>query len=434
MNADRLRIHMKEFHNATRENSRNWDASGMPGMMPPDFNLSADAQHPLGPEQHTWKVDTRGLVSMSDRNKSIPFPMKNNQEVGIDPKMGLEMGTETGTVSISSESVLTLSGQKRTGNTFQSHAPAPLFHYHLDPQKGYQITYKGPKVQERPIGAGYSMRSELIDAGPKLIDRKLSLHTVGKQHDHRSVNLDHTQDRSHTQFGGGFSGEGSYKQVLQVKLDGEDVLLLLNGQSKKLSKAQAQEDDILNDLVGGYGELLKKQKVSVDIDGQAAAHFGFHSGYEYDKQTTEIQYDKVTQQFSTAGEVAEEHHLIKILDEKQESEQGFIDKEGQIVVSEDDQEKIIGFLKKNALLMRQVKSGTHKIKISGFASSSGSEATNIGISQRRADALRSLVLEYDSQIDVNDGFTYEIVGEAKATQGRVFDKDRRVKIEFVRVR
>ena len=45
-----------------------------------------------------------------------------------------------------------------------------------------------------------------------------------------------------------------------------------------------------------------------------------------------------------------------------------------------------------------------------------------------------MIVDYDPGIDAVEGFTRAGHGEAQATQGVIWDKDRRVKVEFVRAR
>ncbi|HHG83797.1 MAG TPA: hypothetical protein ENJ82_03525, partial [Bacteroidetes bacterium] len=278
---------MREFDNSyTKQGSRDWDASKMPGLMPPGFSLTADGSHALsskalflGKQESSWNVTTRLNISATDRKKDFSFEVEDGKPFAIDASKGLDLGTKTGNVSFVSNSVLK---PELDSSATQSSQIAEQFEYKMDEQGNYVLGQKASGPERIDLSGPWFLKNHVVQAGPDRIRRELELHKDKTLVD--DSHLERSSSKSTTKIGGdlGTSGSGSMKNKLHVELDGNDVLLLLGGAEMRLTKEAALGNEVLDRVLGGFETLLQKQSVSVDVETQLAGTLAASCGYHYE--------------------------------------------------------------------------------------------------------------------------------------------------------
>ncbi|HHG84884.1 MAG TPA: hypothetical protein ENJ82_09050, partial [Bacteroidetes bacterium] len=279
---------MREFDNSyTRHGSRDWDASKMPGLMPPDFALRTDGGHELSTESSPlsfgnktthWDVTTHLNISATDRKKDFSFEIEDGKPFVIDASKGLDLGTKTGNVSFVSNSVLK---PELDSSVTQSSQIAEQFEYKMDEQGNYVLGQKASGPERIDLSGPWFLKNHVTQAGPERIRRELELHKDKTLVDDSHLEL--SSSKSTTKIGGdlGSSGSGSMKNKLHVELDGNDVLLLLGGAEMRLTREAALGNEVLDRVLGGFETLLQKQSVSVDVETQLAGTLAASCGYHY---------------------------------------------------------------------------------------------------------------------------------------------------------
>jgi hypothetical protein len=428
---------MKEFDNSQRQESRDWDASAMPAMKPPKFAVSVGGIHKFGQtSENTWKTESN-LNIISDLGNDFNFPLTNGKARIIDAANGLELGTKSGSLNLLTSNSLYGTHGKEKEKFEVSPEIADTFEYKQSEDGQYTVSPTNAGPQEFAVAGPYTLRSEIKQAGPEAINRRITLHEAkGK-----SGNFDSEGSTSKSGTKGGInvgaSGGAHQKTQINVEIDGNDMVVIAGGgKVKKMPKKEALANKELESALGGFDELLAKQKATGELGMQGAGDLASYFGYHYENTSEEKSVHTKTHNYETGGVIATDDQIVSIkqIPKPKPMTTARFEGEGQTEVSGDTEKQVSTFLQANQEIMTQVKNGFYRIKLSGYASSSGKEQRNQTLSVERAAAIEDLFIKLDPSLHPHKTFTSEGHGSEFARKGIIQDKDRSVVIEFVKVK
>lgn len=423
---------MKDFENSQRQESRDWDASDMPEMKPPEFGLTADGMHHFGDKgESKWKTTSNLLIQPGERRKPFNFSLENGKPFFIDASKGQELGTSKGGIVLST--VNEISAHLAENSVLGMTNIDDAFNYTLGSDSRYHLSPNGAGPQEKALGGPYTLRSELLSAGPESIHRRISLFQAKGQ----EVNEDSKTTTGKSGNKGGInasaSGGAHQKTQINVELDGNDVLLIAGGKTKRMPKEEALSNKELESALGGFDELLAKQKASGELGMQGAGDLASYFGYYYENTSESKSVRSSTQNYETGGLIHTDDQIIEIHQNPKPAATALFEEEGQTEASGTTEERVTAFLQSNQEMMTQVKNGFYRIKLSGYASATGTKDANQELSLKRADEIRDLIVKNDMGVNPFKHFTTEGNGSKFARIGSANDADRAVVIEFVKV-
>jgi hypothetical protein len=425
---------MKDFDNAPRQGSRDWDATGMPSMMPPPFAVTANGIHKFGPSNNIiWEPKTNLNIAPTGKNP-FNFPVLSGQPFSIDAKKGQEIGTDKGTLVLNT--INNVEGTDEENNPIDR-KPEILdsFNYQILADGRYEIKAAGAGPQEKFVHGPYTLQSKLLQSGPESIERHITLHQAKGQVN--NMDSEGSTSKSGTKGGidVGASGGAHQKTQINVEIDGNDMVVIAGGgKVKKMPKEEALANKELESALGGFDDLLAKQKATGELGMQGAGDLASYFGYHYENTSEEKSVHTKTHDYETGGEIATDVQIINIDQNIKSRTTAMFEGEGQTEVSGNTEEQVSTFLQANQEIMTQVKNGFYRIKLSGYASSSGKEQQNQTLSVERAAAIEDLFIKLDPSLHPHTTFTSEGHGSEFARKGIIQDKDRSVVIEFVKVK
>jgi hypothetical protein len=420
---------MKEHDNSIRQGARDWDASGMPGMMPPTFQVTAGDTYAFGPKgENIWNTKSSLKVRPAEYNGAvINYDVKGGGVTQVPANDGIaKLGTTEGGATLETLSTAYIDQEKGAQIPIRD-----VFSYHLIGGK-YVVAPENASGKEFDLNGQYKLKSELLKAGPESIVRNITLYEAPTKVVDKQASLNTSGSTTKGGIDVGAGGEAGQKSTLHVELDGNDVALIIDGVAKTVSKEEALSSDALESVLGGFESLLAKQKATADMDMQMRAKLESYFGYHWENTSKELSFHSEVSEFERGGVKAIDQQTVTLFQPDPEPEKNtYFEKDGQVAVSDIGKSGIAKFMADHADKFDGVKRGTHMITLSGHASSSGTEETNLKVSRERLEEIMRMICTSDNGIDHHEDFILENNGESKSFQGDVFDLDRKVKLSFV---
>jgi outer membrane protein OmpA-like peptidoglycan-associated protein len=377
-----------------------------------------------GKDDSYWDVNTALRITPNGKG-TMEFNLEDGDVFQASAQIAQQMDGVNGEAEIVSNTTTMV--DNILTNEEQEAESVSQFEYQADTSNKISLAPISGMNEKIPIIGPYSMHRSLEGSNSGRIKHQLQF---------KEVPWDVTESKStseaETSNSGGDFSTGASQQTkvnLQVKLNEEDILVLLGGKPVfKGSMAEAKESGALLEAVGG--ELESKDRVNLSVDNDTAQRIAGDFNHAWTDASTSSETETRSRSYQDMGGSAAEHHSVVIDQALEQLGNVKFEQEDQAELSDESKNLIRAFLKNNQAMLDQVriKGSGYYIGLAGFATSTGSKGHNQQLAGVRAMQVRSFMIMENPALLPRHFDDISSFGESGANPYYTDPVDRRVEI------
>jgi outer membrane protein OmpA-like peptidoglycan-associated protein len=377
-----------------------------------------------GKDDSYWDVNTKLRISPNGKSM-MEFNLEDGEVFQASAKIAQEMEGVNGEAQIVSNTTTMV--DNFWTNEEQQAQSVSQFEYRADTSNKISLAPISGMNEKIPIMGPYSMHRSLDGSNSGRINHQLQFKEVPWDVSESKASTEAESNNNGGNFSTGASQET--KVNLQVKLNEEDILVLLSGKPVFTGTvAEAKQSGALIEAVGG--ELESKDRVNLSVDNDTAQRIAGDFNHAWTDASTSSETETRSRSYQDMGGSAAEHHSVVIDQALEQLGNVKFEQEDQSELSPKAKAGIRDFMQQNAGFIDKVltKGAGYYIGLAGYTSSSGTKGHNHQLAGNRAMQVRSFMIMEHPQLLPRHFKDILAIGEKSANNYFPDPADRRVEI------